>query len=398
MTFTPHTMRSPALRSEWLTRFIVRVAVCAALSVPLMNALAAACVWAQINPAIWTVRGVFFRFGDLDRTYRPTRLPAVPIDATVLAHCGIGTTQLDIRWSQLESAGSEGGHCQMDWSGWPQVSTVSVSSSISMPRGASSGRTSQPEPGSASTSMAVSASTEIHWTGVAFNVATGALLLMSLSMWIPGVCTGVTSGLRRSVTVVAIAWVAALALPTWRLMRAESAGPGLPSLELAVFASPGEFASPETRHLFTSDGRDSTYYQADERSDFAVTWRRQRLLLPTGDGSFARTVRAGMSCSAGWPWRAFVMGDDSATVIPVVDLSQLRVRWVPWIANVLAISALISSVFLPRYLIRRARRRRGQCRECGYPIGAGPTCPECGSHTSHVRLDAAGVRAVWSSP
>lgn len=379
MTFTPHTMRSPALRSDWLTRFVVRVAVCAALSVPLMNALAAACVWAQINPAIWTVRGVIFRLGDLDRTYRPTRLSAVPIDATVLAHCGVGTTRLDIRWSPLESGGSQSGQCQLAWSGWPQVIAVSSRSSVELPRGSSSGGTPQPEPSSESLSVLDSSWTEIQWTGGAFNVATSTLLLMALSTWIPRVGAGISSGFRWSVTVIAVAWVVALALPTWRLMRAESAGPGLPSLELAVFASPGEFASPETRHLFTSDGRDSTYYQADERSDFAVTWRRQRLLLPTGDGSFARTVRAGMSCSAGWPWRAFAIGDDSATIIPIVDLSQLQVRWVPWVANVLAISALISPVFLPRFMIRRARRRRSQCRECGYPLGAGPICPECGS-------------------
>jgi hypothetical protein len=392
-------MCSPALRiGSWLNLFALRLLVCAVLSVPLSTALAVACTSAQICPAGWMELGVLFRFGDLDSNYRPTRLPAVPIDATVLAHCGVGTTRLDIRWSQLESKGGPSGQCRLTMSGWPQVIAVSSRSSVELPQGSSRGETLQPGPSSESMSVLDSSWTEIQWTGGAFNVATGTLLLTALSTWIPRVGADVSTRNRLILTVMAVAWVVALALPTWRLMRAESAGPGLPSLELAVFASPGEFASPETRHLFTSDGRDSTYYRADERSDFAVTWRRQRLLLPTGDGSFARTVRAGMSCSAGWPWRAFVMGDDNAIVIPVVDLSQLQVRWVPWIANVLAISALISSVFLPRYLIRRARRRRGQCRECGYPIGAGPTCPECGAHTSHVRLDAAGVRAVGLPP
>jgi len=371
-----------------------RLIVCAMLSAVLSAGLAVACYWARISPAGWLEMGAFYRFGDLDVGVRRTVSREIPEDAEVLVNCMVGITTIDVRWMEESSEGSQGRQCVVTTFGWPQAILASGQSSVAMP-GAYSGMGDSMFGSNSNPRSTPDVSwTQIHWSGVVFDIATGTLLLMTLSTWLPRLGALASARLRWSLTVVSVAWVIALALPTWRLMRAESAGPGLPSLELSVFASPGEFDSPETRHLFTSDGRDSTYYKADERSDFAVTWRRQRLLLPTGDGSFARTVRAGMSCSAGWPWHAFVMGDDNAVVIPVVDVSQLQVRWVPWTANVVAISALISSVFLPRYLIRRARRRRGQCRECGYPIGAGPTCPECGLRTSRVRLDAAGVRTV----
>lgn len=37
---------------------------------------------------------------------------------------------------------------------------------------------------------------------------------------------------------------------------------------------------------------------------------------------------------------------------------------------------------------RWQRRRRGQCRHCGYPIGASPVCTECGRPVSKSRRDA----------
>jgi hypothetical protein len=338
--------------------------------------------------------GAFYRFGDLDLGVHRTVSREIPGDAEVLVNGRVGITTIDVRWREESPEGIQGRQCVVTTFGWPQAILASGQSSAVMP-GASSGMGASMF-GSNSTPLSIpdGSWTQIHWSGVVFDIATGTLILMALSTWLPRLGALDSARLRWSLTVVAVAWVVALALPTWRLMRAQSSGPGMPSLHVSRFASPEEFGCPHTTTLFTPTGQDATYYNAHERSDFAVTWRRQRLLLPIGDGSFARTVRDGMSCSAGWPWRAFVMGDDDAIIIPVVDVSQLQVRWVPWMANVLAISALISSVFLPRYIIRRARRRRGQCCECGYPIGAGPTCPECGSHTSHVRLDAAGVRAV----
>jgi hypothetical protein len=102
--------------------------------------------------------------------------------------------------------------------------------------------------------------------------------------------------------------------------------------------------------------------------------------------------------SFGWPWYALrgeivVEMDASAgyrpmtgsywSVIPVGSRG-FCLPWVPLVVGIiadtvfwgLAVFALLSGY---RWFIRRRRRKRGECPECRYVIGAGAGCPECGA-------------------
>jgi hypothetical protein len=53
--------------------------------------------------------------------------------------------------------------------------------------------------------------------------------------------------------------------------------------------------------------------------------------------------------------------------------------WGGFAVNTLLYGALVAvPVMLPRAVRRAVRRRRGQCEECAYPIGASAVCTECG--------------------
>jgi hypothetical protein len=57
-----------------------------------------------------------------------------------------------------------------------------------------------------------------------------------------------------------------------------------------------------------------------------------------------------------------------------------RPLWPGFGLNTLFYAAILATIFLvPAYIRRTLRRRGGRCPTCAYPIGASPTCTECGS-------------------
>ncbi|MHC5001917.1 MAG: hypothetical protein ACYTJ0_02230 [Planctomycetota bacterium] len=103
---------------------------------------------------------------------------------------------------------------------------------------------------------------------------------------------------------------------------------------------------------------------------------------------------------AGWPWRAMRCSGRQGDVAPagsravaiagdalVVRAAGRRIhlplvpRPVPLIANALVYSAIfVGGPWVLAGMRSRARRARGRCPSCGYPIArsGSTTCPECG--------------------
>ena len=57
-----------------------------------------------------------------------------------------------------------------------------------------------------------------------------------------------------------------------------------------------------------------------------------------------------------------------------------RLLWAGLIVNAVLFAAATLVVWtLPQLILRAVRRRRGQCPQCGYPVGVSPVCTECGT-------------------
>lgn len=98
----------------------------------------------------------------------------------------------------------------------------------------------------------------------------------------------------------------------------------------------------------------------------------------------------------GWPMRAawFQCQASDPTVVrgglfleydPTVNARSpartlpLTPIWPGALVNTIAVALLIwLLIAAPRFIRRQARRRRGQCPACAYPVGASAVCTECG--------------------
>jgi len=318
--------------------------------------------------------------------YRNAWPLGVPDDAQVLACSGVGYTGFEVRWKSGEAADSRISRFFVTSLGWPQpvLSTGSESigrySAVDLPGWTLANDElvrASPSPGPTTT---------VNWPGVLFNSVTFGLPLLAIAVWFPRLVRAVGSKSRWMITVAAVAWTLALVLPEWVLVSARASGPGYPALTRRTAYSKPEDFFVQGFDLFTPADDSSERFQGFEATDFAVTYRCQSLLRLNSDGNSASVLRRGEVMSAGWPFRAFVAGDATTQLVPASDLSQFEVRWLSWFVNVALFGLALAVFFAPAGVRRMRRHLRGQCLGCGYPLGGGSICPECGRASSPRRL------------
>jgi hypothetical protein len=81
-------------------------------------------------------------------------------------------------------------------------------------------------------------------------------------------------------------------------------------------------------------------------------------------------------------WRETVrFSNDQRTTTFARTGETMNQRWVTIPLWAIAwLGAIVPAFALKRYLLRRRRRRRGECLDCGYDLRASPErCPECGA-------------------
>ena len=326
---------------------------------------------------------------DLPLSCRAGWPPEIPSRAQVLADCGVGFTRLEIRWKRGEATDLPVSRCFMTTLGWPQplfssgFEALGRYGAIDLPGwtladDALDRLVATPAP-----------RTTMNWSGFLFDIVTFSLPLLATAVWIPRLGGSLAARTKWTVNIATAAWILGLILPELGLI---SSGPGYPALtRTASYSTPEEFGVRETIQLFTPSTDSSSRYQGFEASNFAVSWRCQNLLIVSSDGASAAVQRRGEIMTAGWPFRAFVAGDSTSTLLPIGDLSHLRVHWLRWLMNFAVLAAMLATAFIPNWVRRRMRRMRGQCLVCGYPLGSGAVCPECGGRTLPPPPDLSGA-------
>ncbi|MCL4196841.1 MAG: hypothetical protein KJZ69_05045 [Phycisphaerales bacterium] len=74
------------------------------------------------------------------------------------------------------------------------------------------------------------------------------------------------------------------------------------------------------------------------------------------------------------PWKTPSRFDLLSPYLPT------RILWPGFAFNTVFYASILWLIFGgPFALRRRLRARRGQCQQCGYPIGVSPVCTECGA-------------------
>lgn len=330
---------------------------------------------------------------DLPPSCRAGWPPEIPSRAQVLADCGVGFTRLEIRWKRGEATDLPVSRCFMTMLGWPQPLFSSGSEAL--------GRYGAIDlPGWTLADDALDRSvatpalrTTMNWSGLLFDIVTFSLPLLATAVWIPRLGGSLVARTKWTVTIATAAWILGLILPELGLISMWLSGRGYFALtQTASYSTPEEFGVRETIQLFTPTSDSPEYYQGFDASNFAVSWRCQDLLILSSDGASAAVKRRGQIMTAGWPFRAFVAGDSTSTLLPTGDLSHLRVHWLRWLMNVFVLAAMLAMFFIPMWVRRQMRQTRGQCLACGYPLGSRAVCSECGA----VRGD--GIRAHVHRP
>ena len=251
-------------------------------------------------------------------------------------------------------------------------------------------------------------STVFHWSGILFDTLTFGLPICAAAMWLRGSRGWPSVVVSRSLAVITVAWWLGLVIPALGILdyvycangsrtpkgvlpemslglctfKGQRPEYSLPWCELTIdVTNPLEFARRTGNDPIQFPAGESEY-QGREVSGFAMSHRTQDLLKPDPDHpaeEYYFAVRIGESMSAGWPMEAFKIGDSTYPIMAVSDLSHLDVQWLPWLANVGALSAGLAIICYPVRIIRRWRRvAPGQCTTCRYPLNGSAICPECG--------------------
>ena len=261
--------------------------------------------------------------------------------------------------------------------------------------------------------MTGGSSTVFHWSGILFDTLTFGLPICAAAMWLRG-----SRGWPSVVlAVITVAWWLGLTAPALGVfdfvycangsrtptgvvpeISKDSLGichsGGIPRPENFVpwhdvsfiAASPEDFARRTGSDPFPPPPEGWNAYWGQEVCGFMMSHRLQEYLKTDPNhpvDGFEPVVRYGESVSAGWPMEAFKIGDSTYPIMAVSDLSHLDVQWLPWLANVGALSAGLAIICYPVRIIRRWRRvAPGQCTTCRYPLNGSAICPECGRANS----------------
>ena len=227
-------------------------------------------------------------------------------------------------------------------------------------------------------------STTLHWSGIIFNVITFGLPFLAVAMWVSRRASWSSLVLSRGVVIVAAAWWVGLTIPAVGIfdyvycpigsMTAKGVFPDFWSLlevtkgEKAIgrpmsfyTTSPEEFSSRTGCNLIPLSPDGWRFLDGYEAHGFAVTKRTQRkyLLDPEMPSQIQPLIVWVESTTAGWPIEAFGNGDSSQSIFEVSDLSHLDVQWLPWLANVAMLSAMLLMVFyIPMHVFGRIRAAR----------------------------------------
>lgn len=89
-----------------------------------------------------------------------------------------------------------------------------------------------------------------------------------------------------------------------------------------------------------------------------------------------------------WPRNDPAWGSKAESA-PALNILWAGVVLTPVIAGSAVWLVLCGPFVGGRLVIRRSRRRRALCQQCGYPIDVSETCTECGADLSAVASDAA---------